>query len=228
MAQATAANAIIHLIDLSGCGDLHRLQEYLMTRLGFSLGVGCLAEVHDPRNDRRYIARMPSLSPGSSKPTPSMPAREDIRRASVTTPVGRLGLVQSGESIVRLEWESPHREASTPLLEEAISQLRAYFDGRLESFELPLRPAGSVFQRRVCEAMLAIPFGETRTYGWIASRLDSSPQPVGNACGANSIPILVPCHRVLGASGLGGYSGRGGTVTKATLLRHENAYPYLF
>ena len=76
--------------------------------------------------------------------------------------------------------------------------------------------------------MSAIPFGETRTYGELAAELGTSPQPLGNACGANSIPIIIPCHRVLSATGLGGFSGRGGVETKAQLLKHENAYPFLF
>jgi len=71
--------------------------------------------------------------------------------------------------------------------------------------------------------MCAIPFGETRTYGEIAAELDASAQAVGNACGANPIPILIPCHRVLGAASLGGFSGAGGIETKVALLRHEGA-----
>lgn len=148
--------------------------------------------------------------------------------ASVATPLGRLGLVQCGEYITTLLWDVDEREPATAVLREAAAQLGAYFERRLDRFELPLMPAGSEFQRRVCSAMSAIPLGETRTYGELAGELDSSPQPVGNACGTNSIPILIPCHRVLAASGLGGYSGAGGVTTKIALLRHENAYPYLF
>jgi len=148
--------------------------------------------------------------------------------ASVDTELGRLGVVEEEDSIVRLLWSCPERAPSTPLLTEAVRQLAAYFEGTLRTFELPLAPAGGEFQRRVCLAMSAIPFGETRTYGELATELDTSPQPLGNACGSNSIPILIPCHRVLSAKGLGGFSGDGGVDTKIRLLKHENAYPYLF
>lgn len=75
--------------------------------------------------------------------------------------------------------------------------------------------------------MQAIPYGETRTYGELASDLNNQPQPVGNACGNNSIPIVIPCHRVVGATGLGGFSAPGGIETKVALLRHEDAYGLL-
>ena len=75
--------------------------------------------------------------------------------------------------------------------------------------------------------MLAIPLGQTRTYGDIAKDLETYGQPVGQACGANTIPIIVPCHRVLSATGIGGFSGEGGVETKIRLLKHEGGYPYL-
>ncbi len=112
---------------------------------------------------------------------------------------------------------------TTALLSRAIEQLRAYFAAELQVFDLPLQVAGSEFQRAVCDAMLAIPFGETRTYGDIGRDLKALPQPIGNACGANPIPVIIPCHRVLGVNGLGGFSGRGGVETKVTLLKHEGA-----
>ena len=106
-------------------------------------------------------------------------------------------------------------------------QLAAYFDGRLKIFDLPLIPKGDAFQQSVCQAMLDIPYGETTTYGEIAAKLDTYGQPVGNACGANSIPIIIPCHRVLGAHGVGGYSGEGGIERKIELLKMEDGFPYL-
>ena len=115
----------------------------------------------------------------------------------------------------------------TPLLREAERQLRAYFDNDLKTFSLPLKPSGDRFQQSVCAAMSRIPYGETRTYGQLAADLDSMPQPVGNACGNNSIPIIIPCHRVVGTGGLGGFSAPGGVETKVALLRHEGAYSLL-
>ncbi len=81
----------------------------------------------------------------------------------------------------------------------------------------------SEFQGRVCDAISAIPFGETRTYGDLAGELGYSPQAIGQGCGGNPIPLLIPCHRVLAADGLGGFSGTFGIETKVTLLKHEGA-----
>jgi len=142
--------------------------------------------------------------------------------ATLDTILGPLSVEEQDGAIVRLCW-SPQQDGRSALLQEATAQLRAYFAGQLKAFDLPLRVAGSDFQRAVCEAMLAIPFGETRTYGEIAKELGVPPQPVGNACGANPIPVIIPCHRVLGANGLGGFSGQGGVETKVTLLKHEGA-----
>jgi methylated-DNA-[protein]-cysteine S-methyltransferase len=93
----------------------------------------------------------------------------------------------------------------------------------MEVFDLPLKVNGSDFQRAVCAAMSAIPFGETCTYGDIAKGLGVPAQAVGQACGGNPIPVIIPCHRVIGAKGLTGFSGAGGVETKVALLRHERA-----
>ncbi len=142
--------------------------------------------------------------------------------ASLKTPVGMLSVEERDGAIVRLNW-SADGGARSALLDAALDQLRAYFAGELQVFDLPLQVDGSDFQRRVCDAMFAIPFGETRTYGDIARELGGAAQPVGNACGANPIPVIIPCHRVLGANGLGGFSGAGGVETKVALLKHEGA-----
>ena len=113
------------------------------------------------------------------------------------------------------------------MLEEARWQLLAYDAGTLEQFDLPLRVKGSDFQRDVCAAMSAIPFGDTCTYGDIAKLLGVPAQAVGGACGGNPIPIIIPCHRVMGAKGLTGFSGAGGVETKVALLRHEGAGGFL-
>lgn len=143
------------------------------------------------------------------------------------TSVGPLAVTEADDAIIRVTWSSEEEGEETPLLSEAKRQLMAYFDGDLTVFDLPLAPIGNDFQRSVCDAMLAIPYGETRTYGDIAKDLGTYGQPVGQACGANSIPVIIPCHRVLSATGLGGYSGSGGIETKIALLRHEDAYPFL-
>lgn len=143
-------------------------------------------------------------------------------RRTVTTPTGDMTLTEERGAITRAEWGGAVQDESD-LLDEAARQLAAYFGGQLDVFELPVKVAGSAFQRDVCAAMAAIPFGETRTYGDLAKALDVMPQAVGQACGGNPIPVIIPCHRVLGASGLGGYSGAGGVETKIWLLKHEGA-----
>jgi methylated-DNA-[protein]-cysteine S-methyltransferase len=146
---------------------------------------------------------------------------------TLESPVGHLRVSQVGDAIIELAWvHDPAFGAAddrTDLLDEAVDQLRAYFAGERQTFDLPLAPRGTVFQKRVYAAMSAIEYGATRTYGDIAHELNSAARAVGRACGSNPIPIIIPCHRVLAASGrLGGYSGSGGTRTKQTLLSLES------
>jgi methylated-DNA-[protein]-cysteine S-methyltransferase len=145
---------------------------------------------------------------------------------SFLTPLGDLTLSEEDGAIVSLDWgrSPPAFRAETALLARARAQLDAYFDGRAVAFDLPLRPAGTPFRQRVWALMAAIPYGRTMSYGEMAARLGSSARAVGGACGANPIPIIIPCHRVLAGGGrLGGYSGDGGVATKAALLRLEGA-----
>jgi methylated-DNA-[protein]-cysteine S-methyltransferase len=112
--------------------------------------------------------------------------------------------------------------AETRLLARAIAQLAAYFEGSTAQFDLPLVAPQSPFQGKVRAAMLAIPFGQTRSYGDIAKAIGGVPRAVGQACGRNPIPIIVPYHRVLAAGGaIGGFSGGDGQPTKRKLLAHE-------
>ncbi|WP_170782896.1 methylated-DNA--[protein]-cysteine S-methyltransferase [Ruegeria lacuscaerulensis] len=142
---------------------------------------------------------------------------------AVDTRFGRLGIEETGGAITRLVWDGRNEGEASALLREAAAQMAAYDQARLERFDLPYRVAGSDFQRQVCDLMYAIPLGETVTYGDIAKQVGRPAQPVGQACGANPIPVIIPCHRVLGANGLGGFSGDGGVETKVALLRHEGA-----
>ncbi len=142
---------------------------------------------------------------------------------TIPSPQGPICITQSGEAIVCVTWGSGRREDS-PLLAEAERQLTAYFAGDLKDFDLPLAPSGSPFQKSVWDAMLAIPYGKTRTYGDLAQDLGSVARAVGGACGSNPIPIIIPCHRVLAAAGeLGGFSGGEGRSTKTELLVLEGA-----
>lgn len=141
---------------------------------------------------------------------------------SFQSPIGALTLTEEGGFIISLDWGWGCQQEATPLLEAACAQVEEYFDGRRRVFDLPLAPPGTAFQQRVWQALCGIPFGETRRYGELAGALDTAPRALGGACGRNPIPIIIPCHRVVGWTGaLGGYSGMDGVQTKRFLLRLE-------
>lgn len=141
------------------------------------------------------------------------------------SPLGPLCLTQEGDSLVSLQFcDVLPLEGSCPtsLLAQAQRQLEEYFAGQRTAFDLPLRPQGTAFQRSVWQALQAIPYGETRTYGQIAAAVGrpKASRAVGGACHCNPIGIIIPCHRVVGASGsLTGYAG--GLDRKAALLALE-------
>ena len=148
------------------------------------------------------------------------------------SPIGELRIVELGGAITAIEF-SPFREHdgrprgdrddAQPVLAEAVRQLRSYFDHDLKEFDLPLDPGGSDFQKSVWAQLLKIGYGDTASYGEIAKRLGKSnaaSRAVGLANGSNPIPIVIPCHRVIGADGtLTGYAG--GIERKQTLLEIE-------
>lgn len=146
------------------------------------------------------------------------------------SPVGELWLAGDGESLTRLEMHNPQRGCQPPdvwrrndvLFDGARDQLAAYFAGELRTFDLRLAPAGTQFQQAVWQALLAVPFGATESYGALARRIDApkAARAVGLANARNPIPIVIPCHRVIGADGsLTGYGG--GIERKRWLLGHE-------
>jgi methylated-DNA-[protein]-cysteine S-methyltransferase len=150
------------------------------------------------------------------------------------SPVGRLTLVAGDDGLAAILWENdrPGRvplsiegeDATHPVLVEAERQLTEYFAGQRRRFTVKLAPAGTDFQREVWNALLTIPFGETRTYSQIASQIGrpAAVRAVGAANGRNPISIITPCHRVIGASGaLTGFAG--GLDVKARLLALEGA-----
>lgn len=140
------------------------------------------------------------------------------------SPVGPLTLFEEDGAIIAVEWGWPPEtdEPPAPVLERARDQLDAYFQGKLQAFDLPLAPMGTPFQQKVWQALARIPFGATRSYGELASELGTAPRALGGACGRNPLPILIPCHRVLASNrSLGGYSGMDGIDTKRFLLRLE-------
>jgi methylated-DNA-[protein]-cysteine S-methyltransferase len=145
---------------------------------------------------------------------------------SMHSPVGDLTIYEEDDKVIVVEWgrvpsDIPDMNPDHPVLVEACQQLNDYFDGKRSDFDLPLAPEGTHFQKEVWRLMCEIPAGQTRTYGSLAKELGSAAQPVGTACGANPIPIIIPCHRIVAQDGLGGFSGDGGVVTKTQLLRLE-------
>ena len=147
--------------------------------------------------------------------------------ATLETPVGLVGLEEADDALTQSFWARQPATGRSALLAEALAQLHAYFAGRLRHFDLPLAPPADPFHGAFREALLAIPYGETRTYGDLARSLGTHAQAVGAACGANPIPIIVPCHRVLSATGIGGFSGGLGVETKIALLKLEGGFPFL-
>jgi methylated-DNA-[protein]-cysteine S-methyltransferase len=143
-------------------------------------------------------------------------------RAGIVGPFGPVCLVERDGLLVGLEWRLPEVAGESALLTEGLAQLAGYFAGRLRRFDLPME-WGTGLNAGVRRAMAAIPYGETRTYGQIAKAVGAPAQAVGQACGANPLPILIPCHRVTGTNWFGGFSAPGGVETKAALLRHEGA-----
>jgi len=148
------------------------------------------------------------------------------------SPIGELRIIEHNGAITAIEFtpfrSTPgrprgERAADNVVLADAVRQLRAYFDHDLKEFDLPLAPEGSDFQQRVWEQLRGIGYGETASYGQIAHRLgktNAASRAVGLANGRNPIPIVIPCHRVIGADGtLTGYAG--GIERKQTLLELE-------
>jgi len=142
-----------------------------------------------------------------------------------------IGIFSTGAQLCALRWlpaaeKTPAlgRTAPDPLVDEICRQLTAYFADPHWCFSLPLQLVGSTFQRRVWQALRNIPVGTTCSYGALAARLQTSPRAIGGACRCNPVPIVIPCHRVVSASGPGGYCGRTRGVLwdiKRSLLAHE-------
>lgn len=162
---------------------------------------------------------------------------DTYHRTTTPSPIGELTLLATDDGLVAIDWHDDvghHTSVSGPggvvdvapaehpVLERAVAQLEEYFEGRRTSFDVPLAPVGTEFQRQAWDALVRIPFGETVSYGEQAEMLGdrNKARAVGAANGKNPIPIIVPCHRVVGSNGhLTGFAG--GIDTKAWLLDHE-------
>ena len=152
-------------------------------------------------------------------------AEQLLPQLSLHTQIGDITLSEEDGAIVAVDWGWGRDQTETTLLVQAREQLHAYFDGELTAFDLPLAPAGTSYRQRVWQALREIPYGATRCYAEIARMAGGSARSVGQANGCNPIPIIIPCHRVVAASHLGGYSGGDGLATKRYLLALESRGP---
>jgi methylated-DNA-[protein]-cysteine S-methyltransferase len=149
--------------------------------------------------------------------------------AMIATPIGPIRVEADADALTGIRiGRDAASETDHPLLREALAQLSAYFDGSLTLFDLPLTPMPSDRGPALREAICGVGYGETATYGDLAAQTGASARAVGQACAANPFPIVVPCHRILGAGGaLSYYSAGNGPDTKIWLLKHERAEGWL-
>ena len=151
----------------------------------------------------------------------------------MNSPLGKLGVQTVNKKIHRLDYQAGSvqlRAVSGDFDRKVETELENYFDNPATGFSVPLELTGTPFQQRVWLALTRIPFAETLTYGELAARLGSGARAVGNACRHNPVPIIVPCHRVVAAHGIGGYAGStSGPVLdrKRWLLEYEGLFPAL-
>jgi methylated-DNA-[protein]-cysteine S-methyltransferase len=149
--------------------------------------------------------------------------------AVVEAPFGAVGIRTGGEKVLEVVYLPPRFDEQAPtdaLAERAAKQIAQYLVQPDFVFDLPLAPVGTAFQSRVWRAISAIPLGEVLTYGQVARLVQSAPRAVGQACGANWFPLIIPCHRVTASGGLGGFSNDGDVQgfhigVKRWLLAHE-------
>ena len=141
---------------------------------------------------------------------------------TIGSPVGPVSITADDTCLTAIRFAAAPASGSNALLDVAADQMRAYFSGTLHVFDLPLAAPTTPFQAGLRAAMLAIPYATMRTYGDLAAELGSEARAIGQGCGDNPLPIVVPCHRVVAAAGkLGGFSGGLGRETKRRLLNHE-------
>jgi methylated-DNA-[protein]-cysteine S-methyltransferase len=150
-----------------------------------------------------------------------------LPQLSLHTPIGPITVSAEEHAIVAVDWGWGRDQDPTPLLSRAKAWLQAYFDGAIEPMTLPLAPAGTPYRQRIWAAICMIPPGQTWSYAAVAQAAGGSPRSVGGAMAANPLPVLVPCHRVVGrgpggSATIGGYSGGEGIETKRFLLDLES------
>ena len=145
--------------------------------------------------------------------------------AIIDAPFGAVGFLTHGEqvSIELLTEKHALKTAENRTVQTMAKQISAYFNQVNHDFKLPVHQHGTPFQQRVWQAISAIPCGQVLTYGQLAAQIGSGPRAVANACGANNLPLIVPCHRVVAQNGIGGFmqGNPDGLKVKKWLLKHE-------
>lgn len=147
-------------------------------------------------------------------------------RATIPTPFGAISIHTEDDFLVGLRMTAtalPVQGSEDPFMRYVIGRINQYLVDPASALDIPVALRGTPFQQRVWRAMSAIPSGQTLTYGELAARVGSGPRAVANVCGANHVPLVIPCHRIVAKNGLGGFM-RGdaqGLAIKTWLLRHE-------
>lgn len=151
-----------------------------------------------------------------------------METAYIKSPIGNLKITDDDGEIIRLDFcdEFIDTSITNENLKLCVDELNLYFQGKLKTFKMKIKLSGTEFEQKVYKALLKIPYDKTATYKDIAINLGlpKAARAVGNANGKNKIPIIVPCHRVVSVTNLGGYSGGNGLETKKSLLNLEKVY----
>lgn len=147
--------------------------------------------------------------------------------AIITSPIGNMQITTTKKHLIGVELLANSKKPTLPkdlISKKVQSQILAYFKNSKHVFDLPIKVSGTAFQKKVWRELQKIPVGKTLTYGDLAKKLKTSPRAIGNACHANCTPIIIPCHRVVSKTGLGGFSGKTNgrfLNIKKFLLSHE-------
>lgn len=129
----------------------------------------------------------------------------------IATPIGKIGIQIEHAKLVKLEFLSPQAKLlkpTLPLAKVVIAQIQQYFADAKFRFKLPIELVGTELQRKIWRELQKIPVGKVATYKDLANKLHTNPRVIGNACRANPLPLIVPCHRVVAVNGLGGFAGK--------------------
>jgi methylated-DNA-[protein]-cysteine S-methyltransferase len=151
--------------------------------------------------------------------------------AIIPAPFGAIGIRAQDDFLTGIELLTnalPEKPSAQPFVQQVVNQIHGYLSDPTAPLDIPYAVKGTHFQKRVWQAIAAIPSGQTLSYGELAQKVGSGPRAVANVCGANQIPLFIPCHRVVGKSGIGGFmqGNESGLSVKRWLLTHEGGYEH--